>query len=75
MKYFKMASDRKVVSAMFNYALGLEHGYLGTPDIAGATKYYRTAADAGHEEAKAAWTRLTQSKLPSLHAVPSAVKA
>jgi TPR repeat protein len=70
MKYFKMAADKGNLSGIYNYGWALEHGYSGTADLQGALRYYQMAAEKGHVEAKDAYKRLGESRLPSLHAPP-----
>lgn len=52
MKLFKELSDEGFAEATYQYARGLEHGYLGVKDPIAAKEYYEIAASNGYQKAK-----------------------
>lgn len=57
--FFEQASDQGVSPAAFNLGLIYENGLLGRPDENKAAEWYKQAALMGHDEARAAWERMT----------------
>jgi TPR repeat protein len=56
MRLWRTGAENGFALCMVNYAKALEGGALGTPDPAGAKKWFQEAAAAGNEEA-IAWCR------------------
>ncbi|GMO57015.1 MAG: hypothetical protein Ta2D_02520 [Rickettsiales bacterium] len=48
MEWYKKAAEKENVDAMFNYAFGIQNGYIGELDFPEMMKWYKKAAEKGH---------------------------
>jgi TPR repeat protein len=57
-RYFKLAADRGLREAQYNYGVGLQTGEVVPKDLRLAAEYSKKAADQGHANAKSGYERV-----------------